>query len=167
MPGLTWIEYRTDDGLAVELRVSPELAEALDEADPRLKEVTFTDLAGKLRHRDHRRGLDPDRLGIGMERRHAAQRHTPVGSSWEGPRFTFSLLLGEGRPGWMGGETIDDRGRCGLCHGAKLPPWAYCLACDRCGRDGSIPTPGEAVRRRAHRPARSKDGRALAGGVGR
>jgi hypothetical protein len=167
MPGLTWIEYRTDDGLAVELRVSPELAEALDAADPRLKEVTFTDLAGKLRHGDHRRGLDPDRLELGMERRHAAQRHTPVASSWEGPRFHFSLLLGEGRPGWLGGETVDDRGRCGLCHGQWLPPYACCLACCRTGRDDAIPTPGEQVRRRAPRPSRSRSGRRLAGGVGR
>lgn len=156
MPGFRWIEYPTADGVKIVIQVPDDVALALVELDaPREGAVMGTRLANL------------DWLDEAATRRRVAQRRDPTGNPWEGPRFRFSLLLGEGRPNWTGGETIDDAGRCGICHDAWLPPYAACLACCRTGRDDAIPTPGERMRKRAPRQSRSRSGKRLAGGVGR
>jgi hypothetical protein len=152
------VEYTTADGVTLRFRVSPEVAAVLADEGPALREMTLTDLAGMKHHQhDVRSGLDPERVIEGIARR-VARRRT---------REARGCFLGETRPNWLGGEAIDDEGVCRLCRGRKLSASTYCLSCDRSGRDDAIPTPGERVRRRAPKPARSRSGKRLAGGVGR
>lgn len=166
--GLRLVEYATADGTRLSIEVSPEIALALadDPDDPgaRLKETTFTDLGRWVDGRHV--PLKADALDPKTARRRIDQRPMPEGNPWEGPRFHFSLLLGEGRPMWLGGGSKDDLGRCGVCHGAKLPGYAYCLDCDRSGRDREIPRavpkPPEAkgdAERRAYVPTPKKETR--------
>ena len=89
-------------------------------------------------------------------------------------RYHFALLLGEGRPcwssdgGWLAVETPG--GLVWVCvdcwQYARLPSYAYCLTCDRCGQDHRIATPTErelaALGRRVYEPDPD-----LAGGIGR
>jgi hypothetical protein len=154
---LRWIEYRTEDGIRLKLQVSAEIAAVLRAEDPERKEDVFADVTVKGEHGDVC-PLDPDQLDPGTAGRRVAQRPMPLGNPWEGPRFSFTLYLGEHRPGWNGGEAIDERGRCGLCHGLWLPPHVYCLSCDRSGRDAAIPCPAEQVRRRAPKDGRLRGG---------
>jgi hypothetical protein len=163
------VEYTTADGVTLRFRVSPEVAAVLADEGPALREMTLTDLAGMKHHQhDVRSGLDPERVIEGIARRVARRRTREArGNPWTGPRHQFGCFLGETRPNWLGGEAIDDEGVCRLCRGRKLSASTYCLSCDRSGRDDAIPTPGERVRRRAPKPARSRSGKRLAGGVGR
>jgi hypothetical protein len=155
---LRLIEYRTEDGARFKLEVSAAIAAVLRAEEAPLKESPFADVAIKGEYGEVV-PLDPDQLDSRTQGRRVAERPMPQGNPWEGPRFSFPLLLGEHRPGWNGGVSIDERGRCGICHGLRLPSSAYCLSCDRSGRDREIPTPPEQVRRR-----RPKDGR-LKGGL--
>lgn len=135
------VEYTTADGVTLRCRVSREVAEVLADEGKPLREVTLTDLAGRKRRKkdDGRPGLDPELMLEGVARRVARRRtREGKGSPWEGPRYQFALLLGESRPGWDGGPVRDSLGRCGVCHGAKLLAVAYCLCCDRSGRDAAI-----------------------------
>jgi hypothetical protein len=146
--GLRLIEYTDANGTRISLEVSAEVAEALaakDQNDPgaRLKERTFTDLGCTIK--GERVPLDGDTLDEKTWRRRVDQRPMPSGNPWEGPRFHFSLLLGENRPNWCGSHSFDPRGKCGVCHGSFLPAYAYCLQCDRCGRDKEIPKPERKV----------------------
>lgn len=89
-------------------------------------------------------------------------------------RYHFALLLGEGRPcwssdgGWLAVETPG--GLVWVCvdcwRYARLPVYAYCLTCDRCGQDHRISRPSErelaALGRRVYEPDPD-----LAGGIGR
>jgi hypothetical protein len=135
------VEYRTADGVRIEVEVSPEIALALadDQDDPgsRLKERTFTDLGRRVDGQHV--PLDADTLDPKTATRRIDQRVMPVGEPWEGPRFHFSLLLGEGRSTWLGGHVLDEQGRCGLCHDQPLLTVALCLSCLRSGRDKEIP----------------------------
>jgi hypothetical protein len=154
-PAIRLYETRTDEGVILRVRVSLEIARILaDEGSP-LRETAFSDLPSEANGRE---GLDPDQLDAKTGRRRIEQRPMPTGNPWEGPRYHFPLLLGENRPGWLGGECRDGAGRCGVCHGARLPLVAYCLACQRCGRDGAIPTSAEPARRRAPRGGKLKGG---------
>lgn len=68
-----------------------------------------------------------------------------VGNPWEGPRVTFSHLLGES-PTWPPPGCVIDReaqgvrrrrGRrlvCAFCAGRRLEPHQCCLGCDRSGQ---------------------------------
>lgn len=81
---------------------------------------------------------------------------------FEGPRLDFGLLLGESAtwdgPGHTTHETPAGVTRCRGCgHLAEMPPYAYCLYCDRCGQEARIPRPS------APPPAPHRDGR-LKGG---
>src|SRR5215218_10310395 len=147
------IEYRTDDGSVFRLEVSAAIAEALRDHGGALREDVFADVTVRGEAGDVC-PLDPDQLDPGTARRRVEQRPMPLGNPWEGPRFTFSLFLGEHRPGWNGGVSIDERGNCGICHNHRLPPYVYCLGCDRCGRDAAIPSPPEQVRRRRPKDSR-------------
>lgn len=67
------------------------------------------------------------------------------GYPWEGPRFDFALLLGES-PTWAGPGSLEVWGErsgwtCRFCghYGEDVPIVAYCLGCDRSGRDRAIP----------------------------
>jgi hypothetical protein len=154
-PAVILYEVRTDAGTTLRVRVSLEIARILaDEGSP-LRETAFSDLPSDANGHE---GLDPDQLDAQTGRRRVERRPMPTGNPWEGPRYHFPLLLGENRAGWLGGECEDAEGRCGVCHNARLPAVGYCLGCDRSGRDGSIPTPGEQVRRRAPRNGRLKGG---------
>jgi hypothetical protein len=159
--GIQLVEYLTADGTTITIEVSPDIAEVLASDGPRLKEVTFTDCAGRLYPGDNWAGLDPDRLDVKTVRRRVDQRPMPLGSPWDGPRFKFTQILGESGT-WRGEPRYFE-----FCGGKPLASYQYCLDCDRCGKDHLIPTPGEQVRRRAPRPSRSRSGRRLAGGVGR
>lgn len=142
---LKLIEYRTEDGAVFELKVSPAVAAALSSNGGRLKEVTFTDLGN-------------GQFELTEERIRKRPEVEPKPGCWEGPRFPFNRFLGEHRPGWNGGPSIDERGRCGLCHGAQLSAGEYCLSCERCGRDRAIPLPPEQARRRAPKDGRLRGG---------
>jgi hypothetical protein len=136
---LRLIEYRTEDGSVFQLRVSPDVAQALKGGEGRLKEVTFTDLG------DGRFELTEEHA---RKRPHAPR---PKPGQWEGPRFQFSLYLGESRATWRGGQVIDERGRCGMCHDQRLPAHVYCLSCNRSGRELEIPGAAPKPKAKAHR----------------
>jgi hypothetical protein len=61
------------------------------------------------------------------------------GAPWEGPRYTFSHLIGEGQtwhgPGSQWRATEDGHFVCAGCGGARLAAHQYCLMCDRHGRE--------------------------------
>jgi hypothetical protein len=61
------------------------------------------------------------------------------GSPWEGPRYTFSHLIGEGQtwhgPGSQWRATEDGHFVCAGCGGERLAAHQYCLMCDRHGRE--------------------------------
>jgi hypothetical protein len=88
-----------------------------------------------------------------------------TGYPWAGPRFSFTLLLGES-PTWSGPASLwveDGHGgrRCRFCgHLAVLPAIAYCLNpdCCRSGRDQEI-EPGRARRNDKLKPSGLKGGR--------
>lgn len=60
------------------------------------------------------------------------------GNRWEGPRFDFPWLVGESRT-WNGDPMHG--AYCEFCGGSPLPSSAYCLGCDRTGRELEIPAP--------------------------
>lgn len=62
-------------------------------------------------------------------------RPSQQGNAWEGPRFGFSHLIGEGVVWQERGEDF--------CGGRSLRMDEYCLGCDRCGRDLVIPSPDD------------------------
>lgn len=146
--------------------VSDEIASVLTAPDPPLREVTFTDLsAGRGRDLAAEPWLSNE-----LRLYYRGQLARADISSWEGPRFSFPLLLGAGRV-WDG-EPV--RGfSCRICRGAELPPSAACLGCCRTGRDAEIPSPPREVLRRAAEAERERAGKGrrrrgvpLKGGVG-
>lgn len=123
------IEFVDSEGVAHWVEVTAGVAAVLAEAEPRMKEFLL-------------------RKPEGIEQ--VAEKS--YGEYWSGPRLAFRWLLGEGWP-WSGGlalwEHIPDpssgemRTRCRFCKGNTLPHYAYCLGCDRCGRELRIPPPVE------------------------
>lgn len=114
----------SDDGTAVWAEMPPEMMAEIRRHDAR---------QAKREYRRKRReksfsevGIDPAAVG---DR-----------SSWEGPRYRFTWLVGESRT-WDGEPCRGSR--CSFCGAARLPAYAYCLGCDRSGRDRDIPTVGE------------------------
>lgn len=108
-------------------------------------------------------GIDPDRIADPK-----APKPDEDYGPFEGPRMSYSLLLGES-PTWAGPESLrlywtDGRVTCRMCgHLRRMPGYAYCLACDRCGRSHLIPPlKGKVGARKSYTPA--ADG--LKGGVG-
>jgi len=82
-------------------------------------------------------------LNVELETAFRVMNRVDPGNPWEGPRFSFSHLLGES-PTWMSGTMNSDQNVwrdvggvwvCGFCGGGKLQTHQYCLGCDRCGRD--------------------------------
>lgn len=80
----------------------------------------------------------------------AVVRASP-GNPWEGPRHSFTHLIGEGATWPPAGSSIDPETQgvwrkeggyliCALCGGAKLERHQACLGCCRTGRDGEIGT---------------------------
>jgi hypothetical protein len=128
-----------------------ERASADSEKRWRVHHATFTDAS-----------LQPDRVTKTVQ-----GRPSQGGYPWEGPRYDFALLLG-GSPTWSGPESLwlwhsgRKRWVCRFCghYGARLPLVAYCLACDRSGRDLVIPK----GKRRTEAKEPKDDG--LKGGVG-
>ena len=114
----------------------------------RRRTVTFTEV-----------GIDPNRIEDPRSPRN--EEYGP----FEGPRLSYSLLLGES-PTWSGPESLVlrwDEGQelCRFCHQyAKMPAYAYCLACDRAGRAHLIPPAPLRARVSRRRDAR------LRGGIG-
>lgn len=122
----------------------------------RRRERSFTDV-----------GLDPNQIPDDHEPSEPTITEVARGEV----RYHFSLLLGESTPLWTGsGLWIEVEGGEFICGGcwryAKLPVYAYCLNCDRCGQDHRIATPTErelaALGRRVYEPDPD-----LAGGIGR
>lgn len=133
--------YRFTDDRGVEhvVEVAGDVAAILRATEPKLKERLCTDA-----------GVDVNRVG---EDRRARGPRGRTGNPWEGPRFSFRWLVGES-------SIWDGPGR-DFCGGGRLPRHAYCLCCDRSGRDGEIPTVdrGDVQRRREYRHGRLKGGR--------
>lgn len=75
---------------------------------------------------------------------------------WEGPRFSFTVLLGvgatwgrDGYPGLIAWSESLNRLVCGACcRYARLPQSTYCIHCDRSGRDAELPPISETDRAR-------------------
>lgn len=82
-------------------------------------------------------------LNVEHETAYRIANRVDPGNPWEGPRYTFTHLLGES-PTWPGqGVTIHDqrlwrerRGAwvCAFCEGKKLEPHQACLGCGSAGR---------------------------------
>lgn len=87
-------------------------------------------------------------LNVEHETAYRVMQRVDPGNPWEGPRYTFTHLLGES-PSWppLSGDGIVDpesqgvwkwTGQgwaCAFCGGAKLEVHQACLSCDRTGRD--------------------------------
>lgn len=149
LPEICTIRYRDGRGHLQELRVSRADARAVrairrtaKRAQKRWesRHVTFTD--AKI----NAKGL----------RAHQRPR-IDGGYPWEGPRFHFDRLIGEGEV-WAGPVVVEVEGQryCTLCWDRELPPDTYCLGCDRSGRDRDIPppSPSDLALRRAQAPKR-------------
>lgn len=128
---LTKIQY--DDGTEVMVELKPDMADAIRMLDERLRkretrrkkqEKTFSEM-----------GINPRDLA----------------SPWQGPRLSFAWLIGESRT-WPGPPTPKAGAKCDFCQGRKLPLYAYCLRCDRCGRDLLIPRPSKVELARIRAP---------------
>lgn len=144
-------------GVVVEVEVEPNVAREMRTFDKHARngekkrrnhERACTDL--EVRDREGAHELDPREFTEDDARRHARAR-TPAKPlhDWEGPRFEFSLFLGDSEI-WQGPEQAD------FCRGRKLAKHEYCLACNRSGRDNVIPRPSAAdlrLRRTAYRPS--------------
>lgn len=108
-------------------------------------------LAGRDPPRRERLLADPAKLDQMPARRKPPGRRDPeyLGFPWEGPRLSFSLLLGESAV-WAGPDSLrlyDETGaprECRFCGSApRLPDYSYCLGCDRSGKDRHVPPPSE------------------------
>lgn len=87
-------------------------------------------------------------LNVELETAYRVMQRTDAGNPWEGPRYTFSHLLGES-PSWppLDGEAVineasqtvvrwdGERVVCAFCAGMKLEAHQACLSCARTGRD--------------------------------
>jgi hypothetical protein len=106
------------EGVEHWLEVRPEVMDLLGKVEPPLKE--------RLLRRPENLVKVADRW---------------AGNPWEGPRLRFSWLVGESRT-WAGEPVVEVNGEryCTICWDRWLPGWAYCLGCDRSGRDREIPT---------------------------
>jgi len=85
-------------------------------------------------------------LNVELETAFRVMNRVDPGNPWEGPRFSFSHLLGES-PTWPGEARIEDQVLwrwdgaawvCGFCAGRKLEAHQVCLSCDRSGRDRDL-----------------------------
>lgn len=108
-------------------------------------------------------GINPDRFNAAKLRDY---RNDPPDEGddefgpFEGPRLHYSLLLGES-PTWSGPESLwlyflDGQRVCRFCfHLSKMPAYAYCLHCDRAGREmliGPAPLAKRVKARHAYTP---------------
>lgn len=91
----------------------------------------------------------------------ASVRQSQLGNPWEGPRYSFSHLLGESRT-WNGEPFVD--GYCKFCHQLPLGEETLCLGCTRSGKDDMVPRPTKADLAKRRPPAPKNDG--LKGGKG-
>jgi hypothetical protein len=100
-------------------------------------------------------------LNVELETAYRVMQRADAGNPWEGPRYTFSHLLGES-PSWPpldAGLGVDESGKvvvgsvaidaetqrvvrwdgerwvCAFCAGQKLEAHQACLSCARTGRD--------------------------------
>ena len=101
------------------------------------KHVDFTTLEGPDAKRRMDVADDSRRLTTGQHNGRADR------SQWEGPRLQFERFVGESQV-WDGPPGKDARGKCECCHGVELEPAAYCLGCDKCGRDNLVRKPTRA-----------------------
>jgi hypothetical protein len=143
----------------IEVPVAVNLAAAITKLDDRMarrerlhkqKAKTFTDIE-----------LEGNHLVAGKPARGPKEPCYP-GRPWEGPAFSFTLLVGVGTL-WFGPPR--DGEPCVCCAGIELERHAVCILCCRSGRDREIPrpTPRELAALRERVPKR--DG--LPGGVGK
>lgn len=127
---LRMTKVRYDDGTCVWLELRPDMADMLRRLDQ-------TEARRERRRKEREKTFSE--MGI--------QAGLIVASPWIGPRLKFTWLVGESRT-WDGEPTGEIEGEpcCSICLGAELPPNAYCLGCDRCGRELEIPGPGQVAR---------------------
>lgn len=172
-----------DDGEVIEVAMSPELAERIHRMDRAQQE--------RDRRRRKREKCFTD---LGIDGRHIRKRLESLalkGNPWEGPRFQFTLIIGESRI-WPGPRAEDvgpliayriERGGlddwcklvrpgypdpCEFCKSLPLPSIGYCERCNACGRDGDarlIPSAADLRLRAPKGPPRIDE--ELAGGVGK
>jgi hypothetical protein len=138
---LTRVVNADDDSVSW-VEVEPEVARVLARPEPKLKERLL-------------------RKAESVEKIAEARARYWGGSAnaWEGPRLGFAWLVGES-PTWSGPESVwlwdSERAAwvCRFCsHLERLPAVAYCLGCDRSGRDRAIgePTGADLGKRAAER----------------
>lgn len=117
--------YWTDsEGRAQLIEVTDAVARLLARAEPALRESLF----------DKPEALDQI----------ACEASRDEASLWDEPHWQFTWLLGESSI-WSGAISLWESvwserqqvyvWRCRFCKGRKLPACAYCLNCDRSGRD--------------------------------
>jgi hypothetical protein len=135
----TAIDERTLQFETLRFRVSPEVAAVLADEGAPLREMTFTDLAGKKRPGEGKErpihGLAPEKVLRGQARRIARRRlKEKGGSAWEGPRPPkFSRIIGATHI-WSGPPK-----RYQFCGGKPLEAGEICLDCDRAAREQATP----------------------------
>jgi hypothetical protein len=151
------LHYTDGRGIAHSVRVSAKLARELatfqrwarrQDALFRRHHVLATDLKAKsaLRSNGDAEVLELEGyLNFELESASAPYNGRATATAWQGPRFHFSLLLGETAT-WSGPASLwvtngDGELVCRFCgHLARLPEYAACLNpdCCRTGRDNDI-----------------------------
>jgi hypothetical protein len=149
--------YRDADGFLQEVRVTTTMARQLLAVERRSRRA---DERWERRHEP----LGGDDLAILDDATRRRVRLRDDCSPLPPPRFEFNFYLGDD-PRWYADGVTERlkpqrtrrrkgqrRPPCPICRGQWLPGDAYCLGCDRCGRDRMIPRPhpAELAKMRAH-----------------
>lgn len=140
-------------GETIEVAVSVDIARAIEALDDALARRE------KLQRRHERSLHTLAGGGVGVGEFDLIDPGT-VSSRRDGPRLCFTLLIGSGAR-WDGPHPR--QARCPCCGNATLVAYAYCLACDRSGRDDLLKPPVPAARPKPEpKPKPKKKGKAEA-----
>lgn len=140
------VHYRDDTGKLRESRIESTDPEEVDRWAVAMARMERASADGERRWHDRHVAFTDASIRPEAIVKTRAVRASQGGYPWEGPRFTFALLLGEGAV-WSGPDSLVvwDAGRkrwvCRFCghYRRGLPVTACCLGCDRSGRDLVIP----------------------------
>lgn len=161
------VRYRDDTGKLCESRITSTDKDQLNRWATAIRHMEQVSAQREKRWHDQHVAFTDASIRPETIAKTQAVRASQAGYAWEGPRYTFALLLGEGAV-WSGADSLwlwhagRKRWVCRFCghYGRGLPLVAYCLGCDRSGRDLVIPK----GRPRAEVSKPKDDG--LRGGVG-
>jgi hypothetical protein len=136
MSALRTIQYTDADGRVLDVQVTEEVAAVLardPDQDGPPQEVPVSVLFGEyLREWDL---ASVDWLSHELRLYYRGLKSRIDVSSWDGPRYAFTLLIGVGQA-WARPAR---GGPCPACAGRRLEEYAVCLYCNRTGRDLDIP----------------------------